>query len=238
MHAHDFDPGLASSPHVSVSREVDGPAPAMLEAAAGRRAETLNTATLLNLQRLAGNSSVGSLLGEEREEPSPVRDVVGSGGGSPLDGPTRTFMESRLGHDFGDVRVHTGQKADESATSINAQAYTVGSDVVFQSSKYAPETPTGLHTLAHELTHVVQQREGPVSGTPAAGGIRLSDPSDQFEQAASRNATAAISGNPVAAASPGSGEASVQRAGEEEEEETAQTLVAQRAGEEEEEEQA
>lgn len=238
MHAHDFDPGLASSPHVSVSREVDTPDPAMLEAASAGRAETLSAGALMNLQRLAGNSSVGSLLSEEREESSPVRDVVGSGGGSPLDGATRSFMEGRLGHDFGDVRVHTGQKADESARSINAQAYTVGNDVVFGSGKYAPGTPAGMHTLAHELTHVVQQKAGPVSGTPAGDGIRLSDPSDAFEQAASRNATAAISGAPMTAAPAGGGEASVQRAGEEEEEETAQTLVAQRAGEEEEEEQA
>jgi hypothetical protein len=238
MHAHDFDPGLASSPHVSVNREVDSPDPTMLEAASTGRAETLSAGAILNLQRLAGNSSVGSLLGEEREESSPVREVVGSGGGSPLDGATRSYMESRLGSDFGDVRVHTGQKADESARSINAQAYTVGNDVVFQSGKYAPETPRGLHTIAHELTHVVQQKSGPVAGTPAGGGIRLSDPSDAFEQAAARTATAVLSGGPVAAASPGAGEASVQRAGEEEEEETAQTLVAQRAGEEEEEEQA
>jgi hypothetical protein len=239
MHAHDFDPGLATSPHVSVSREVETPDPTMLEAASAGRAETLSAGALLNLQRLAGNSSVGSLVSEEREEASPVRDVVGSGGGSPLDGSTREYMESRMGHDFGDVRVHTGQKADESARSINAQAYTVGNEVVFQSGKYAPETPGGLHTLAHELTHVMQQKAGPVSGTPAGGGIRLSDPSDAFEQAAERNATAAISGAPVTAASPATGEASVQRAGEEEEEEeTAQTLVAQRAGEEEEEEQA
>jgi len=210
----------------------------MLEAASTGRSEKLNAGALLNLQRLAGNSSVGSLLGEEREESSPVRDVVGSGGGSPLDGTTRTYMESRLGNDFGDVRVHTGQKADESARSINAQAYTVGNDVVFQSGKYTPETPGGMHTLAHELTHVVQQKAGPVSGAPVGGGIRLSDPADSFEQAAERNASAVVSGAPVTAASPGGGEASVQRATGEEEEETAQTLVAQRAGEEEEEEQA
>ena len=239
MHSHDVDPGLASSPHVSVSREVDSPDPTTLEAASAGRADTLSAGTLMSLQRLAGNSSVGSLLSEEREESSPVRDVVGSGGGSPLDGSTRTFMESRLGHDFGDVRVHTGQKADASARSINAQAYTVGNDVVFQNGKYAPESPSGMHTLAHELTHVVQQKAGPVSGTPVGGGIRLSDPSDAFEQAAERNATAALSGAPVTAASPAGGaEASVQRAADEEEEETAQTLVAQRAGEEEEEEQA
>ena len=228
MHAHDFDPGLATTPHLSVSREVQEADPQMLQAAATGRSEAMNVGSLLNLQRLAGNSSVSSMLTDE--EPSPVREVVGSGGGSPLESSTRTYMESRLGHDFGDVRIHTGSKADASAKSINAQAYTVGSNVVFQTGKFAPETPSGLHTLAHELTHVVQQRSGPVAGTPVAGGIRLSDPSDPFEQAAERSAATAMTAEPVAAAA-SSGEASVQRASEVDEDETAQTLAAQRVGE-------
>ncbi len=236
MHAHDFEPGLAVSPHVSVSRTVDEADPALLQAASGGHSDAFSPRTLMSLQRLAGNSSVSSLLTGD-EERSPVREVINSGGGSPLESSTRHDMESRLGHDFTDVRVHTGAQADASARSINAQAYTVGSDVVFQSGKFAPDTPGGMHTLAHELTHVVQQRSGPVAGTPAPGGIRLSDPSDAFEQAAERNATAATAPTTQTSAA-GVGEASVQRAGEEEEkeEETAQTMVAQRAGEEEQEE--
>lgn len=237
MHAHDFDPGLTTSPHISVSEDAEHANPSMLQAASAGRSEALNPGAVLSLQRLAGNSSVSSLLTEETEEPSPVRDVVGAGGGSPLDSSTRSFMESRLGNDFGDVRIHTGAKADESAHAIHAQAYTVGTNVVFQSGKFAPDTPAGMHTLAHELTHVVQQKAGPVAGTPAPGGIRLSSPSDAFEQAAERSASAVMSPAPQQAQA-GSAEPSVQRAGEEEEEETAQTLVAQRAGEEQEEEQA
>ena len=107
-----------------------------------------------------------------------MRDVVGSGGGSPLEPGVRGFMEQRLGQDFSDVRVHTGGKADESARSISAQAYTVGTDVVFRGGAYQPDTPTGQRVIAHELAHVVQQKAGPVAGTPAAGGIRLSNPSD------------------------------------------------------------
>src|SRR5256886_9825679 len=45
-------------------------------------------------------------------------------------------------------------------------------------------SPAGRHVLAHELAHVIQQKAGPVDGSPAPGGIRLSDPSDRFEQAA------------------------------------------------------
>jgi uncharacterized protein DUF4157 len=215
--------------------------PEVARAVARERAETGGpqqappAAAVLSLQRLAGNESVNALL--EEEQPSPVRDVVGSGGGSPLEPGVRGFMEQRLGHDFTDVRVHTGGKADESAHSISAQAYTVGTDVVFRGGAYQPDSPTGQRVIAHELAHVVQQKAGPVAGTPAPGGIRLSNPSDPFEQAAeetARGVTAQASLMPASTPA----EASVQRAEPEEEEEAAQALVAQRAGEEEEEEQA
>jgi Zn-dependent peptidase ImmA (M78 family) len=101
-------------------------------------------------------------------------------------------MERRLGSDFGDVRVHTGAPAHESATSVGASAYTVGSDVVFQNGQYDPESDQGRHTLAHELTHVVQQRSGPVDGSPVAGGVSVSDPDDRFERAASASADRAM----------------------------------------------
>ena len=230
MHSHDSEPGVAGSPHLSVSREVEEGDPEMLKAATQGRSDAMNPSVLLNLQRLAGNASVSSLVSEEVEERSPVGEVINSGGGAPLEGSTRSEMEARLGHDFADVRIHTGPKADESARAINAQAYTVGNDVVFQSGKFSPGTPGGMHTLAHELTHVVQQRSGPVAGSPAPGGIQLSDPSDAFEQAAERTASAAMLPTSAAPAS-ATAEASVQRAGEmeeEKEEETAQALTAQR----------
>ena len=86
-----------------------------------------------------------------------------------------------MGHDFSDVRVHTGDTADASARSVSAHAYTVGSNIVFQRGAYDPGSSAGQTLLAHELTHVVQQRSGPVDGTPAAGGVSVSDPSDRFE---------------------------------------------------------
>lgn len=66
-------------------------------------------------------------------------------------------MERRLGHDFSRVRVHTDSRAVESARSLGARAYTVGSDVVFGAGEYAPSATEGRRLLAHELTHVVQQ---------------------------------------------------------------------------------
>lgn len=195
-------------------------------------------AAVMSLQRMAGNESVSALLAaSEDEEPrtSPVREVVGSGGGSPLDPGARTFFEERMGHDFSDVRVHTGGRADESARSIHAQAYTVGTQVVFRSGAYQPDTDAGRHVLAHELAHVVQQKAGPVAGTPAPGGISVSDPGDPFERAAEHTAAQVMTGPAASPVPAGGGDpVTAQRAGEEEEE-MAQALSAQRAEEEEEE---
>ena len=201
-----------------------------------RKTDDGPAAGILGLQRAAGNASVSRLLTEENEK-SPVKDLLASSSGQPLDRSTQALMQSRLGQDFSDVRVHNDGKATESAKAVNAHAYTVGTNVVFQSDKYAPETQSGQKMLAHELTHVVQQKAGPVDGTPAGGGLNISHPSDPFEQAAeetARGVTAQASLMPASTPA----EASVQRAEPEEEEETAQALVAQRAGEEEEEEQA
>jgi len=79
------------------------------------------------------------------------------GGGSPLGDNTKTFMESRFGADFSGVRVHTGSYAAELSDQLQAQAFTVGNDIYFNSGKYAPESSGGQHLLAHELTHTLQQ---------------------------------------------------------------------------------
>ena len=159
-----------------------------------------------------------------------------TGGGSPLDVDTRTDMESPLGHDFGDVRVHTDSRAHDSAQAVNAHAYTVGSNVVFQRDKYDPSSTEGKTMLAHELTHVVQQRSGPVDGTPTGGGVQVSDPSDRFEQEAAANADRAMSAPAPAAVSLAGPAVQRQAAPEEVEEEPVQGAFVQRAeGEEEEE---
>jgi hypothetical protein len=152
-----------------------------------------DAASLLHLQRTAGNAGVVQMLADDdTEDRSPVHDVVGRGSGSPLDPATRATMESRLGADFGDVRVHTDAKASRSAETVGANAYTVGSDIVFRSGHFDPGSATGQRTIAHELTHVVQQKSGPVDGAAAPGGIRLSDPSDRFERAAEASSATAV----------------------------------------------
>jgi Domain of unknown function (DUF4157) len=146
-------------------------------------------AGVIALQRAAGNAETA---GPVDKDLSVVHDVLASGGAT-LEPAVRAEMEGRFGQDFGDVRVHTDRAAHDSAKSINAQAYTVGSDIVFQRDKYDPASAPGKHMLAHELTHVVQQRNGPVDGTDAGGGFRISDPSDRFEREAVVNADRVMS---------------------------------------------
>ena len=95
----------------------------------------------------------------EANAPPIVHQVLRSPG-RPLDTATRTFMESRLGADFSDVRVHTDSLAAESAGSINALAYTVGRDVVFGPGQFTSGNQVRQRLLAHELAHVIQQDRG------------------------------------------------------------------------------
>lgn len=102
--------------------------------------------------------------GEPSTVPPIVHEVVCSPG-QPLDRSTRTFMESRFGHDLSGVRVHTDAQAAASARSVNALAYTVGRDIVFGSGQYRPGTAEGKRLLGHELAHVIQQGAGSQPGT-------------------------------------------------------------------------
>lgn len=82
------------------------------------------------------------------------------GTGDPLPERVRTDMETRLGADLSEVRIHTGGEAAALCNRLNARAFTVGNDVFFAPGEYAPETEGGRRLLAHELTHVVQQSGG------------------------------------------------------------------------------
>ncbi|MDA3642868.1 DUF4157 domain-containing protein [Saccharopolyspora indica] len=134
-----------------------------------------SAAHVLHLQRTLGNAAVARMMGEVRR--STVHDVLRSPGRA-LETSVRADMESRFGADFSDVRLHTGPTAQRSAAEIGARAYTSGNHVV------VGEGGADGHTLAHELTHVLQQRSGPVAGTDNGDGLAVSDPSDRFEREA------------------------------------------------------
>jgi len=104
-----------------------------------------------SIQRYGGQRS-----GQLREVPGSVEQVLGSSG-EPLNVSLRKDMESRFGHDFSRVRVHSGAAAEQSARDASADAYTVGHHIVFDSGRFAPGTHEGRRLIAHELTHVVQQ---------------------------------------------------------------------------------
>ncbi len=88
--------------------------------------------------------------------PASVDQVMASTG-SPMPQDCRQDMEQRFGHDFSQVRIHTGTMAQQSAQEINAHAYTTGNNIVFGPGQFSPGTRVGKHLLAHELTHVIQQ---------------------------------------------------------------------------------
>lgn len=88
--------------------------------------------------------------------PAHVQNVISSGG-HPLDHQTRSFFEPRLGYDLSSVRIHTDSIAGQSAQAIHARAYTLNSNIVFGRGEYKPESETGRHLIAHELTHTIQQ---------------------------------------------------------------------------------
>ena len=90
---------------------------------------------------------------------SPVVRSGTSSGGSALDRKAQNEMSARFGHDFSQVRIHTDARAEGAAAAMGANAYTLGSDIVFGPGKYQPGSSDGDRLLAHELTHVVQQSQ-------------------------------------------------------------------------------
>ena len=225
MHRHEHEREAAPGHPVRRSDHEDAATALAARAAAAGRTDALAPAAVLRLQRAAGNAGVAQLLDGDVEQESPVKSVVGRESGQPLEAPVRQRMEASFGTDFADVRVHSGGGAAASARAVDAHAYTVGNEIVLGDGQ-TPGSPSHERTLAHELTHVVQQRSGPVDGTPTAGGISVSDPADRFEQAAETTADAVVStGRAPDAGTAGAG-ASIQR--QEEKEEEVQTLAIQR----------
>ncbi|GAA4400493.1 hypothetical protein GCM10023187_13750 [Nibrella viscosa] len=124
-----------------------------------------------NLQRKEAN-------GTEPVAGASLSDQVSHAGGSgfQLKSGLRTSMESAFQYDFSAVRLHTDSQAVQLSQSINAQAFTYGNDIYFNSGKYNPASSDGQRLLAHELTHVVQQgsklrrkRIQRLPGSPAGG---------------------------------------------------------------------
>jgi Domain of unknown function (DUF4157) len=143
------------------------------------------------------------------------------GGGAGLEEGTRTSMEGAFGADFSDVRVHVGREADTLNRRLTARAFTTGNDIFLRGDA----NPSDSRLMAHELTHVVQQRS--MSG---GGGMHVGAAGDSHEQ----HADSVADTMSRAAAVPTAAAPTAQRAGEEDELQALHDL-AQREGAEEEE---
>jgi len=115
----------------------------------------------LSIQRHVSAAASGGL----DTAPATV-DAALASSGHPLQPALRQDMEQRFGHDFSSVRVYADGAADQSARDVNANAYTVGHNIVFAAGRFAPSTHAGRRLLAHELTHVVQQSQAPAAAAP------------------------------------------------------------------------
>ena len=107
-----------------------------------------------------------------------IESAIGAarGGGRALDAPVRERVGEALDDALTDVRVHADERADALARSVSARAFTTGTDIFFARGEYRPRSAGGDALLAHELTHVVQQR-----GTPATGPLTVTDPGGALE---------------------------------------------------------
>ena len=173
--------------------------------------------TISALQNVVGNRAVQRLLAQRSgDEPYSLDKDTESrinrqrGGGQALDEGVQKQMESSIGQDLSNVRVHTSPEADTLNRQVGAKAFTTGSDIFFRQGQYDPQSSSGQELLAHEMTHVVQQSSGMVNN---GSGMTVNAPGDVYEQEADSVAKQVTSASP---------QASLQRDPIAEEEETVQ----------------
>ena len=151
---------------------------------------------LLRAQRTVGNQAVlRSARSGVSSGSSEPEFALPRAGGESLPAVSRALMESRFGEDFSGVRVHADSSSARAARALGATAFTTGSDIYFARGRYQPESTDGRRLLAHELTHVVQQRRTLQS---AAFGLAqpyvVSAPHEPDEREATRVAARVASG--------------------------------------------
>ncbi len=162
-------------------------------------AADLSTEHILAAQRQVGNratydiirrrSSVG-LEGSELDAPLSRQIQTARGGGFALDKSISARMAPALGANLSRVRVHSDRHADMLSRSLNATAFTLGSDMFFSDGAYQPGSSQGRQLIAHELTHVVQQ--GGATGNKVRPKLAVGPTDDRYEREADRVAQTAL----------------------------------------------
>ena len=130
---------------------------------------------------------------DSRGAPPALLNGVRARDGSSLPGTLKGAMERGFGFDFSKVRVHTDEQADRAARSLGAEAFTLGTDVVFRAGAWNPHSYQGQHLLAHELAHVVQQ-DGQTGVVDTALTVEVGDAHDPLEAQADSAADAVMHG--------------------------------------------
>jgi hypothetical protein len=173
---HEQRPEHASAPSTEERSEGQHDAPSRVASAVGNQA----------FGQLARQGS--GILPDGTAHPDVEQTIARTrGSGQSLDGGTRSKM-SGLGDGFSDVRVHADDTANRLANSVAARAFTTGPDIYFAKGEYSPGSSEGDRLLAHELSHVVQQR-----GAPTSGPLTVSNPGESLEVEAD-NATSGLLG--------------------------------------------
>jgi hypothetical protein len=189
----DFDPGEESASVQGGEPGFDDGSAADAEQAGPQRDDEQSASPVqAAFQNAAQTPGPGPLAADQ------VASRLGSG--SALAPQALAAMNRFFGRDLGQVRVHTDGSASALAESLHARAFTVGEQIAFASGHYAPDQPEGLRLMAHELTHVLQQRRG-LDGDIQRAGIGV--PGDRYEAEAERNAERFLQGRQAEA--PGSG---------------------------------
>jgi len=142
-----------------------------------------------------------------------------AGRGAPLQHGARQQMEAAFGADLSTVRVHTDDRASQLNSDLSARAFTRGHDIYFAEGAYAPASGEGQRLLAHELTHVEQQREGAKLEVGAA-----SDPAELEADAVADRVVQRISAGTIASLDSDVAQRNPQAGSEAEEEEEVQAL--------------
>ena len=128
--------------------------------------------------------------------------AAAGGSGRALPDDVRARFEASLGADLSEVRLHTGGASAAAAEAVHARAFAVGNDIHFGAGEYQPDDPFGLHLLAHEVAHTVQQRGGSAT---VQHKLQVSSPGDALVVEADRAADAMVAGRPAALSGGGAG---------------------------------
>ena len=152
-------------------REGPAPAPSVDERLSGL------TSAMGNVAFSAFAQSGAGLLPGGRVHPDVEQAIARTrGSGTPVDREVRDRAAPVLGDSLDDVQVHTGASADALTRSVSARAFATGTDIFFGRGEYQPGTSAGDELIAHELTHVVQQR-----GASTSGPLTVTEPGDALE---------------------------------------------------------